>query len=72
MRNIIYIVFIIGVILSYITPTNLFSQELGSWIQTTPLPSPRSDCAAVAINTTIYVLGGYAYSTIPYPVLRAL
>jgi len=48
-----------------------FSQTLGNWTSLVSLPSPRAECSAVLIDTTIYILGGSEfYSGIPYPVLR--
>ena len=58
---------IIGAV--FLSTAPCFAQQLGQWVTTTPLPSPRSDCRAVVVNTTIYVLGGY-YTMTPYPVLR--
>jgi len=48
-----------------------FAQTLGSWTSLNSLPSPRSDCSAVLIDTTIYILGGSHFSSnTAYPVLR--
>ena len=48
-----------------------FSQTLGNWTSLTSLPSPRWECSAVLIDTTIYILGGSEFSSgTSYPVLR--
>jgi len=40
-----------------------FSQTLGNWTSLTSLPSPRWECSAVLIDTTIYILGGSEFSS---------
>ena len=67
-QNKLYNLFLLAIFLCLTTFS--MAQQLGKWISLNSLPSPRSDCAAVVVNTTIYVLGGYAYTTTPYPVLR--
>ncbi len=48
-----------------------FTQTLGEWTSLTSLPSPRSECAAVLIDTTVYIVGGSEFSSgTSYPVLR--
>ncbi len=48
-----------------------FTQTLGEWTSLTSLPSPRSECSAVLIDTTVYILGGSEFSSAePYPILR--
>jgi len=48
-----------------------FTQTLGEWTSLTSLPSPRSECSAVLIDTTIYILGGSEFSSgTSYPILR--
>jgi len=34
-----------------------FTQTLGEWTSLTSLPSHRSECAAVLIDTTVYIVG---------------
>jgi len=48
-----------------------FAQTLGNWTSLVSLPSPRAECSAVLIDTTVYILGGSEFSSgTSYPILR--
>src|SRR5208283_788565 len=49
-----------------------YAGQMGPWNYTSSLNVGRFDNVAVlAQNTIIFTFGGYAYSTVPYPVERA-
>jgi hypothetical protein len=48
-----------------------FTQTLGDWTSLISLPSPRSECVAVLVDTTVYIVGGSEFSSgTSYPILR--
>ena len=60
-----------GVIYLIVTPSFSLSGQLGNWSIINNLNVPRSDHSVVSNGQYLYVLGGYAYTSTPYPVERA-